>query len=383
MKRLLTPPTQAVALEGRSTLSNHNTSGSNNCTGCGGTSGVASPVPSTCSGCNTLPNGIQTNGSLTQSAGSVFLEAPRKKIRLSRVNSEGRVDWVFDIHVPVGGTITCVPGGGGNLKIEELVVGGAESSVFSAAGFAPRRSPSISSSLDDVPDNASVTPSTEVLQSLTAPSEQPSLIVLSGPQSVVKPSPAKFLVKAQGQRFSGHSNGHNANGGIAVNSHGGQGLTNSQGGSHGTTETAPKSRVHFTANGSIPLCRMPNCGRAMYFYKNENRWRCNLNRGGCGAVFYNVNQNVGPCSKCQRPLEDAEPCYDWCVCRYCTSAKRQPKQEPLDIAAPLTSATLNGFRSESYKLATPPTDFMKEPPRSEFQQDDEETEEQESSRSEL
>eukprot|EP01053_Blabericola_migrator_P006656 Blabericola_migrator_1__6655@NODE_335_length_9663_cov_193_705190_g268_i1_p3_GENE_NODE_335_length_9663_cov_193_705190_g268_i1NODE_335_length_9663_cov_193_705190_g268_i1_p3_ORF_typecomplete_len578_score54_38RecR/PF02132_15/0_0092AZUL/PF16558_5/1_1e04AZUL/PF16558_5/0_34_NODE_335_length_9663_cov_193_705190_g268_i143216054 len=89
------------------------------------------------------------------------------------------------------------------------------------------------------------------------------------------------------------------------------------------SESAPKSRVHFTANGSIPFCRMPNCGRAMYFYKNEDRWRCNLNRGGCGAVFHNVGQDIGPCSKCQRPVADGDPCYDWCVCRYCTSSKRQ------------------------------------------------------------
>lgn len=119
------------------------------------------------------------------------------------------------------------------------------------------------------------------------------------------------------------------------------------------SEAAPKSRVHFTADGSIPVCRMPNCRRPMYFYKNEDRWRCNLNRGGCGAVFHNVGRDIGPCSKCQRPVGEPHPCHEWCVCRYCTSSKKHLDAPPADNT-PSIAAVTNNNQSE-WTASPPPT----------------------------
>lgn len=338
------------------------------------------------------------------------LDISRKRIRLSRLSLEGRVDWILDLHVPPGGTVTCVPGSsGGNLRVEELQDLAVDSATpvpltvkhetINQHPLSPATQSSDDSSSSTpscrVPTSTTVTSATvasDILQSLTsaiptttsissqqeapqrlpthvnavkAPSERAVIVVSAPPpaQRLLNPevgpdadiSAQPPLMRSRPQISIGRTETRphiktlpieatrsmppsrfelTAKYTPAVGRLGHTGTTIKAPRQSANVDTAPKSRVHFTANGSIPFCRMPQCGRAMYFYKNEDRWRCNLNRGGCGAVFHNVNQDIGPCSKCQRPVSDGEPCYDWCVCRYCTSSKRQgthalvPKTEP-------------------------------------------------------
>eukprot|EP01054_Gregarina_sp_Poly1_P008622 Gregarina_sp_Poly_1__8621@NODE_511_length_7822_cov_202_696067_g407_i0_p3_GENE_NODE_511_length_7822_cov_202_696067_g407_i0NODE_511_length_7822_cov_202_696067_g407_i0_p3_ORF_typecomplete_len414_score47_78RecR/PF02132_15/0_006_NODE_511_length_7822_cov_202_696067_g407_i032084449 len=350
----------------------------------------------------------------------------RKRIRLSRLSIEGRVDWILDLHVPPGGTVTCVPGStGGNLRVEELLEqqqSTLEQSLLNneltttlspTAGTSSDESSSSANGCAPLPQVRCGSAASDILQSLTATSATSSavstrdgvraqkpgnasngdraLIVVSAPPMshclqlktelpsdtgageasiacvpelvrprialprpdnrphVIKTLPIDSRTKldAGAQRY------------LATRGLPGVKPTRSA----SVMEAAPKSRVHFTANGSIPFCRMPNCGRAMYFYKNEDRWRCNLNRGGCGAVFHNVGQDIGPCSKCQRPVADGDPCYDWCVCRYCTSSKRQ-SIPPIVMPCKLVEAS-SGIQSVQPQkmdaLATSPVHMPRSP----------------------
>eukprot|EP01055_Gregarina_sp_Pseudo9_P000447 Gregarina_sp_Pseudo_9__446@NODE_1289_length_1713_cov_97_353047_g1212_i0_p1_GENE_NODE_1289_length_1713_cov_97_353047_g1212_i0NODE_1289_length_1713_cov_97_353047_g1212_i0_p1_ORF_typecomplete_len481_score75_55RecR/PF02132_15/0_004_NODE_1289_length_1713_cov_97_353047_g1212_i01871629 len=369
----------------------------------------------------TPPSTASTDGPVVESP-PALVACSRKRIRLSRLSIEGRVDWILDLHVPPGGTVTCFPGSSlGNLRVEELqehpLVPKQENQ--SAAGLSPTTNSSDDSS-SNAPSSAAARPfnstaANEILQSLTttmtpsapAPSDVPStryanskpapdravIVVSAAPPAAVKlkaepgePAPGQTHVSGgvsgassvaavappcrsravlnrgaplgdarphmiktmpvDGNRLPkvelSHPPKYLAGTAPSTRGNGGNGAGhNIKPRSSAVPESAPKSRVHFTSDGSIPVCRMPNCARSMYFYKNEDRWRCNLNRGGCGAVFHNVGQDIGPCSKCQRPVADGDPCYDWCVCRYCSSAKRQSnpptQQQPPRLDVPSTA----------------------------------------------